>query len=209
MIRGFCAALGVAMMTTPLAAQDRCPTRADLNEGLRLIATRQSVSRLFVARDHGLTVWHLDTPDGPATGPGWQQPHALLPGTRASATGPLTIAYAADIDGLDTLSKGQNWISDVTYLQDGRVAGIGRVEVVAEGQSPLSPHRLGHCTYKVLTYRVAVHIDGATPLFDMLDYAPDLGLVLTETPLDSMGTPHGGIAYDAVAFGFPRGDIEK
>lgn len=208
-MRILCAAMGWIVMMTPLAAQDRCPTRDDLTGGLRLLATRQGIGHEFVARDGGLDVWPLDTLEGPAAGPGWHQPHAVLPGTRNSAAGRLTMIYAADATALDTLTSGQSWASDVTYLRNGKPFTAGRVEVRSDGLSALPPHRLGACVYEVTTFRIAAHIDGAASLFDMKDYAPELGLVLMETTFDESGTPHGSIVYDSFTFAPPSRLIEK
>ncbi|MFG5381270.1 hypothetical protein [Yoonia sp. R2-816] len=194
-----CAAIGLLIITHPVAAQDTCPTRADLNDGTRLTDARAGYARVFVERDDGLYEGSTDGIEGPLTGVWWFRPHPILPGTRATQDGLFDMAYDSDVADIDLLPAGATWTSAVTHLSDGKTHSTGSVEVYAGGPFPLSPHRLGDCAYDILAFRISKHIEGAGSLYDEVYFAPQLGLVIGATHLDVLGAPRGAFWFDQIA----------
>ena len=90
-------------MTNPSAAQDRCPTRTDLQHGLRLIAEDPEHTRIFNAdKLLGLSESPVDA-RGQMTHfsdlPSWlgvSSPHAILPGVIDGPKGKATVTYYLD-----------------------------------------------------------------------------------------------------------------
>lgn len=193
-------ALGMVIMTTSQTyAQGLCPTSDALTAGVRLVDTNAGAVRVFQQRPDGLylSYWDLSKPDKADV---WHKlPHPLLPAERATQAGTLTITYQADVGLIDDLTVGQTWTSPVAYLLDGAPHAKGSVEVTAEGPSELSPRAIGGCFYDTVGYRVSQHIDNASSLYDALEFAPPLGLVIATTYLDELGVPKGWFSYDEIA----------
>jgi|GEM_PF-5237791 len=86
-------------MSTPVAAQDICPTQADLRSGLALISPDPSASLLFGMDDFGVSVRPYN-PDVYYTNfDGYPEflvvnsPHAIIPGIYYGQKGPNTIGF--------------------------------------------------------------------------------------------------------------------
>lgn len=89
-------------MATSVAAQDTCPTRADLKQGLALIAEEPGASLLFGESSTGVSVRPYNPEvynagfDGIPDGYGVSSPHAIIPGHFDGPKGPATIVYYTD-----------------------------------------------------------------------------------------------------------------
>ena len=206
-------------MTDPVTAQHDCPTRADLQRGLRLVADDPRESRIFIETDFGL----LEKPvaeNGAASQfadlPTWLSvgaPHAILPGVMETPRGIAHVVYYFDdiADDQFDLSMGaafarlfSNLADGETVTVDGRVdwgtwrmlglsfwnAADGRVAVTRMSTPQDFSHALGGCVYQLSTYRIDFQVDGASWLFRDVHFAPDLGLVLGYTSLDEAGSPN-------------------
>jgi hypothetical protein len=198
-MKHFCAVIGLLMaITSPVAAQQICPTRADLSDGLQLLYPNGD-GRIFVQHDDGLYQGYFNATNAVPDRYLGPHPHPLLPGMRASAVGDLTIAYADDPQTIDQLAADETWISKVTYFLAGTLFATGTAEVYFGGTYLLSPVTLGACSYETLTYRVTLDVEGENIArmqgsafqSDDVQYAPKLGLVISSTVLDEDGAPHG------------------
>lgn len=86
-------------MATSAAAQDTCPTRADLKQGLTLIAEEPGASLLFGESSTGVSVRPYDPKiynagfNGIPNDYGVSSPHAIIPGLFDGPNGQATMVY--------------------------------------------------------------------------------------------------------------------
>ncbi|WP_411892461.1 hypothetical protein [Yoonia sp. SDW83-1] len=109
-------------MTNPVAAQDRCPLRIDLDRGLRLIADDPQHTRIFTQNAYGVSERPVDADGQPSHFEelSWltvNAPHAILPGVFDGPKGHATVTYYMDSFYADT-SSGYDPVFQVNALFD-------------------------------------------------------------------------------------------
>ncbi len=117
-----CVAIGLIIMTNPVAAQDRCPLRVDLDRGLRLVADDPQRTRIFTQNAYGVSERPVDADGQPShfAELSWltvNSPHAILPGIFDGPKGKATIIYYMDSFYADTTS-GYDPVFEVNALFD-------------------------------------------------------------------------------------------
>jgi hypothetical protein len=227
-MKALCAAIGLVTMTMTMAiqaaAQDSCPTRTDLRQGVKLIADNYLNTRVVAETDFGIVKRGIeangqhrnfeDIPNFLLVG----SPHDVLPGMHSHNKANGTITY--DIDDLspntqfptpgshllDMMELGEK-IRTGMFFDKGswRMLGLafwevseGTVEIEYGGAWPKSPYRLGHCDYDLVTYGVTVTVEDQYPSFDAVYYAPALGLVIGRTMLREDGHPLHTFWFDGI-----------
>ena len=93
-----CAAIGLFIMTNPIAAQEHCPSRPDLDRGLRLISDDPQHTRVFKQNAFGVTEQPVDLSGQPVhfSGLSWLEVnslHVILPGVFDGPKGKAIVIY--------------------------------------------------------------------------------------------------------------------
>lgn len=176
-------------------AEEACPTRTDLADGIRLTRTDPFLTSLYHVDDTGL--WELRSFSAGETGPRSFYPHPLAVGMRDGDGPTLAVAYAGDPADLDRLDMLQTWGSDITLLRDGEAIEEGYFEVTLLGIEQIS---VGGCTYTAWNTRDILVLGGGEPILFEKFYAPDLGLVLRTARIDQDGVGISTVIMDRIEF---------
>ncbi len=213
----FCAAVAVVLISMghPVAAQNSCPTRADLRQGMTLIAHNYLANRVVAETDFGIVERRVDAngqyrnvegiPDFLMVG----SPHDVMPGLFRIGKDYRTITY--DLDGLgrdigfaspgahpiDMMDVGEKMTFSVSIdAGSWQMLGLviwkafeGTVEVEYTGTPIESSHMLGPCEYDFVTYHVTTKMEDQYPSHKAVYFAPALGLVIGYTTLSEEGHP--------------------
>ena len=189
-------AAALAAAATPLAASaDTCPTRADVDNGVRLTRLDPFFSVVFTNTSDGLAEARVIQRGGAREVAGTVYSHALAVTSRSTPNGPLTIAYDADPASLDDLPAIRTWNSTVTLTLDDAPFAQGSYTATVTGFGEAT---IGACSYDVWRVRDLLSLDNGAILAFEKSYAPALGLVIGSIQLDQQDQPAGSVFFDEI-----------
>jgi hypothetical protein len=113
-------------------------------------------------------------------------------------TGPysdIAFDYAVDPAGLDALTRTGVWQSPAAFLLNGRKIGDVVFERRLLGTEMLT---IGDCTTEVWLVEARMEMEQGDGSWDILSYAPALGLVLRSVTMSAEGEPLHEFAYDRI-----------
>ena len=193
-LKGVIAAALVA--AAPLAAgAGTCPTKTDLDAGIRLTRLDPFFSVVFVDRPDGLAEARVMERDGVPQIVDTVYTHALAVQSRLVNGGTLSVTYADDPGILDSLPSFREWSTTVTLAQNGNVFTQGTYSVFLTGFGSAT---VGGCDYDVWRVRDILNLDNGAVIAFEKSYAPELGLVVGSIQLGQNDVPLGSVFFDEI-----------
>lgn len=180
----------------PLAASaDSCPTRPDVDNGVRLTRVDPFFSVVFTATDGGLAEARVMQRGGAREQVDTTYTHALAVASRSTPNGLLAITYDADPSALNDLPAIRQWDSAVTVTLNDTPFATGSYTATVSGFGEAT---IGGCSYDVWRVRDQLTLDNGALLGFEKSYAPALGLVIGSIQLDRQDQPAGSVFFDEI-----------
>lgn len=189
--------LAVALCAAaPLAAgADTCPTKADLEGGVRLTRVDPFFSIVQTQTSDGLAEARIMQQGAAKDAISSLYDHPLTVIRRIGANGTLELIYADDTAILDQLPSLREWSTAVSLVSEGETINSGQysVRIIGFGEA-----EVGACAYDVWRIQDTLALEGSAPLRFEKSFAPALGLVLSSIRLDPQGAPIAGVFFDEI-----------
>lgn len=189
MIRVLFTAAAVAL-ASPAQADD-CPTGADLATGILLARTEAPITALYRIEDGGLVLHNKARGRSITT----TYPHGLASGVRDDGKSVIAFRYSGDLSSLDHIRAKRTIERGVTLEINGTAVDSGSVKWTYQDQGTVE---IGNFSYDVWRVRVETLLkqNDIKPMDQY--YAPELGISVRTTTLDSAGNVLRGVVFDRI-----------